>query len=53
LGKAEHERVGGKLAMKRGGWWRLVPVEENEERGRSIIEGWRRCQKFWGGGSLL
>jgi hypothetical protein len=43
LGKAEHKRVGAELVMKRGGRWRSMPMEKDEERGRSSVEGQRRC----------
>jgi hypothetical protein len=39
LGEAEHEKVGAELVMKRGRQWHSVSVEENEERGRSSVEG--------------
>jgi hypothetical protein len=34
--------------MERGGWRRSVLVEEDRERGKSTVEGRRRCRVLWG-----
>jgi hypothetical protein len=34
--------------MERGGWRRSVLVEEDSERGKSTVEGRRRCRVLWG-----
>jgi hypothetical protein len=33
--------------MERGRWRCSVPVEEDRERGKSSVEGWRRCGMLW------
>jgi hypothetical protein len=45
---ARHEEAEGRLALKRRGQRRLVPVEENRERGRSSNEGRMRYGMLWG-----
>jgi hypothetical protein len=46
LVKVHDQSVRVEFVVKRGGWWCLVLVEENGERGRSTIEGRRRCGKL-------
>jgi hypothetical protein len=40
--------VGVMLTTEKGRWWCSVPVEKDGERGKSSVEGWRRCGVLWG-----
>jgi hypothetical protein len=48
LVEVEREDAEGGLAEKRSGRWWLVLVEMDGERGKSSIEGRRRCEMLWG-----
>jgi hypothetical protein len=51
--EAEREDVEGGLTASRSGRRCLVPVGMDRERGKSPIEGRRRCGMLWVGSGLL